>query len=195
MGTYRLSAAGRRVNLALLIGALLIWFFALWSFSSTLGIQYNPAQFWASVQAVFAAGVSVGQVVPALLMLVLIIATPLLIWSLLVEATAHYTPAADGLHVRALGVHILCPWATIQALQAADDDRDEPLDEVICALDPTAQIANPILRALHRLAVGRHRLPIYAGLEHREQLIATIRDQVGLPAPDSTVHAVAKAAG
>lgn len=194
MGTYRLSAAGRRLNLALLFGALLIWFFAFWSFSSTLGIQYSPAEFRPSVQAVFTAGLGVGRVVPALLMLALLIATPLLIWSLLVEGTAQYTLDGDGVRFTALGMTLHCPWRAIAALHAVDEDRDEPLDVVICTVDPTEQIANPILRALQRGVVGRNRLPIYAGLEAREQLITTIRDRAGLPAP-AAAYPAAESAG
>ena len=36
MKTYRLSAAGRRTTLVLLVGALLIWAFAIWTLRSTL---------------------------------------------------------------------------------------------------------------------------------------------------------------
>jgi hypothetical protein len=183
MRTYRLSAAGRRTNLALLIGALVIWFFALWSLSSTLGIQYAPAQFWASVQAVFSAGLGVGRVVPALLMLALIIATPLLIWNLLVEWTASYTPMPDGLQFTALGVQITYPWATIQSLQSGADDQDEPLDAVIVAVDQTEQIAHPLTRALFRQAFGRTRLPIFAGVADRADLVAAIGAAVGRPDP------------
>jgi hypothetical protein len=69
--------------LILLVGALIIWAFALWSFSSTLNVSYNPLLFWSTLSTSFSQGLSVGQVVPALLMLVLIVATPLLIWNLL----------------------------------------------------------------------------------------------------------------
>ncbi|NTW04198.1 MAG: hypothetical protein HGA19_23510, partial [Oscillochloris sp.] len=68
MKTYRLSSAGRRTLIVLLVGALLIWAFALWSFTSTLRINLNPAQLWPSLQASLSAGLGVGQVVPALLM-------------------------------------------------------------------------------------------------------------------------------
>ncbi len=195
MRTYRLSAAGRRLNLTLLIGALLIWFFALWSFSSTLGVQSNPIQFWASLQALFNAGLGVGRVVPALLMLALIIATPLLIWNLLEEWAATYMPTADGLRFTALGIDLTYPWAAIQAVRVVDDDRDEPLDELVFAVDQTGQIPNVVLRALHRQAYGRTRLPIYAGLEDRASLLATVRDHIALPAPHSDVQMSAKAAG
>jgi hypothetical protein len=189
MGTYRLSAAGRRLNLALLIGALVIWLFALWSFSSTLGISYSPLRFWGSVQAALSAGLGVGQVVPALLMLVLIVATPLLIWNVFAEWSASYTPAADGLQFTALGVDLTYPWSTVAAIRPVDDDHDEPLDEVIFTVDQTPQIANPVLRALQRQAHGRARLLIYAGLEDRDGLIATIRERSALPAPPANTPA------
>ena len=56
MKTYRLSSAGRRTARILLVGALIIWAFALWTFRRTLGISYNPLLFWGSLAfALFAA--------------------------------------------------------------------------------------------------------------------------------------------
>jgi hypothetical protein len=175
MKTYRLSPAGRRTSLVLLVGALLIWAFALWSFASTLRLSFNPAQLWPSLQASLAAGLGIGQVVPALLMLTLIVATPLLIWNLLEEWSVAYTPDDDGLRFDSLGIVITCPWPTVAGLRSADDDGDEPLDEILLRQDATMQIANPLLRFLHRQAYGRRRLPVYAGLEDRADLLSVIR--------------------
>lgn len=175
MRTYRLSPAGRRLALVLLVGALLIWAFALWSLSNTLRISYNPLQFWPTLQATLAAGLGVGEVVPALLMLVLIVATPLLVWNLLEEWAAAYGLAADGLRFTSIGITIRYPWAAVRALRPVDDDRDEPLDELVLDRDLTDQIVNPLLRFLHRQAYGRTRLPIYAGVEDRDELVAEIQ--------------------
>lgn len=175
MKTYRLSPSGRRLTMALLVAALLIWAFALWSFSSTLKISYNPLQFWGSLQATLASGLTIGQVVPALLMLVLIVATPLLLWNLLEEWAAGYTPTADGLRFESLGISVTYPWAAVRAVRAADDDPDEPLDELVLSADFTRQIPNPLLRLLHRQAFGGTRLPIYPGVEDRDSLLHEIR--------------------
>ncbi len=175
MKTYRLSAAGRRNVLVLLVAALLIWVFALWSFASTLRISYNPLRFWPSLQESLAQGLSVGQVVPALLMLVLIVATPLLIWALLAEWAAAYTPTPDGLRFESLGVRVTCPWDRVRAVQPVDADADEPFDELLLDTDASAQIAHPVARFLHRQAWGSYRLPIYPGLEERDELLAAIR--------------------
>ena len=70
MKTYRLSSTGRRTALILLVGALIIWAFALWTFRSTLGISYNPVEFWGSLRSSVERGLSISQIVPALLMLV-----------------------------------------------------------------------------------------------------------------------------
>ncbi|MFV9506289.1 MAG: hypothetical protein AB4911_17195 [Oscillochloridaceae bacterium umkhey_bin13] len=177
MKTYRLSPAGRRTTLVLLVAALLIWAFAIWSFASTLQLSYQPQQFWPSLQASLATGLRVGQVVPALLMLALMIATPFLIWNLLSEWAASYTPTAEGLHFESLGVRVLYPWESIASV-ACDDDEDEPFDELVLATDQSGQIANPLLRLLHRQAYGARRLPIYPGLAERDELIATIRSQL-----------------
>jgi hypothetical protein len=183
MKTYRLSAAGRRQTMILLVAALLIWIFAIWSFASTLRISYHPLQLWSSLQQSLAAGLSVGQVVPALLMLGLIVATPLLIWNLLEEWAAAYTPAPEGLRFASLpGIALLYPWTAISAVERADDDPDEPLDELLLRADYSAQISRPVLRFLHRQAFGGKRLPIYAGLEDRDELLAEIQRKLAAPA-------------
>jgi hypothetical protein len=189
MKTYATSAAGRRMLLLLLVGALIIWAFALWSFSNTLNVSYNPLQFWPTLSASIEQGLNVGQIVPALLMLVLIVATPLLIWNLLTEWSASYTPDEDGLGYATLGVALHIPWASIAALRSVDDDSDEPLDELVLTGDYAAQIGNPVLRFLHAQAYGRHKLPIYTGIEQRDELLTLIRNRVPVQA-DGTAGAV-----
>lgn len=186
MQTYRLSPAGRRLTLVLLVAALLIWAFAIWSFASTLRISYNPLQLWPSLQQSLADGLGVGQIVPALLMLALIVATPLLIWNLLEEWAAAYTPAPEGLRFESLGVRVTYPWAAIRALRPADDDAEEPLDELVLDGDYGTQIPNPMVRFLHRQAFGTARLPIFAGLEDRDSLIAAIRGHIATHVPART---------
>ena len=182
MKTYRLSASGRRTALILLVGALAIWGFAFWSFRSTLGIDYNPLAFWASLRTSIESGLGVSQIVPALLMLVLIVATPFLVWNLLEEWAAGYTPTSEGLRFQSLGVGVLYPWAAIRDVRRVDDDGDEPLDELVLAGDYTAQIKNPLLRFLHAQAYGRTTLPLYAGIEDRAQLLDEIRARAGIQA-------------
>lgn len=179
MKTYRLSAAGRRTTVILLIGAVIIWGFALWSFRSTLQISYNPLQFWPSLSASVAAGLSISQLVPALLMLVLIVTTPLLFWNLLEEWGAAYTPTEQGLRFESLGIALTYPWSAITAIRRSDDDSDEPVDELLIEGNQSSQITNPVLRFLHNQAYGRDRLPIYAGLAERDQLISEIRHHAG----------------
>ncbi len=183
MQTYRLSPAGRRLTLVLLVAALLIWAFAIWSFASTLRISYNPLQLWPSLQQSLADGLGVGQVVPALLMLALIVATPFLIWNLIEEWAAAYTPTPEGLRFESLGIRVTYPWTAISAVRRADDDAEEPLDELVLAGDQSAQITNPIVRFLHRQAFGAGRLPIFAGLEERDALLAEIHRRTELPYP------------
>ena len=184
MKTYRLSSSGRRTALILLVGALIIWAFALWTFRSTLGISYNPLAFWGTLRQSVEQGLSVSQIVPALLMLVLIVATPLVIWNILEEWAAAYTPSESGLRFESLGVALTYPWPGIAALRRVDADADEPIDEVILREDYTGQISNPALRFLHRQAYGRTKLPLYAGLEDREALLDEIRRRAGLQEED-----------
>jgi hypothetical protein len=175
MKTYRISSSGRRTALILLVGALVIWVFALWTFGSTLGISYNPAAFWGTLRTSVEQGLSISQIVPGLLMLVLIVATPLVIWNICEELAASYTPAEDGLRFVALGVSLRLPWAGISAIRRVDEESDEPIDELILREDYTGQIRNPLLRFLHAQAYGRTKLPIYAGVMDRGELLATIR--------------------
>jgi hypothetical protein len=180
MKTYRISSSGRRTALILLVGALIIWIFALWTFGSTLGISYNPVAFWGTLRASIEQGLSISQLVPALLMLVLIVATPLVIWNICEELAAAYTPTEDGLRFTALGVRLSLPWAGISAIRRVDEDSDEPMDELILREDYTGQIRNPLLRFLHAQAYGRTKLPIYAGVADRDDLLAVIRQQAEL---------------
>ena len=181
MKTYRLSPSGRRTALILLVGALIIWAFALWTFRRTLGISYNPLLFWSSLRAAIQGdngqGLSIGQIVPALLMLVLIVATPLVIWNILEEWAAAYTPTDAGLRFASLGVDLTYPWAGIGAIRRVDDDADEPMDELLLREDFTRQIRNPLLRFLHGQAYGRTKLPLYAGLQDRDELLNEIRQR------------------
>jgi hypothetical protein len=183
MKTYRLSAAGRRTTLLLLVGALAIWAFALWSFSSTLSVSYNPLNFWATLRTSIEQGLTISQIVPALLMLVLIVATPLLLWNLLEEWAAGYTPTETGLRFESLGVQVTYPWPAISAVRRVDADSDEPLDELLISGDHTRQIRNPVLRFLHAQAYGRYKLPIYAGIEARDELLAAIQERIGHAQP------------
>jgi hypothetical protein len=180
MKTYRISSSGRRTALILLVGALIIWIFAIWTFGSTLGISYNPVAFWSTLRANIEQGLSISQLVPALLMLVLIVATPLVIWNICEELAAAYTPAEDGLRFTALGVKLILPWAGISAIRRVDEDSDEPMDELILREDYTSQIHNPVLRFLHAQAYGRTKLPIYAGVADRDDLLALIHQQAEL---------------
>jgi hypothetical protein len=181
MKTYRLSAGGRRTTMILLAGALAIWGFALWSFRDTLQISYDPRFFLETLNASIKEGIPISRLVPALLMLVLIVATPLLVWNLLEEWDARYTPTDEGLRFESLGIALTYPWEAIQAIRRVDDDSDDPIDELLIAGQHTHQIHNPLLRFLHHQAYGRNKLSLYAGLEDRDELLEEIQQRVPLP--------------
>ncbi|HMP38860.1 MAG TPA: hypothetical protein PKA05_00625 [Roseiflexaceae bacterium] len=129
-------------------------------------------------------GPTLGQVVPALLMLVLVVATPFVIWNLLEEWSAVYTVTDDGLRYQSLGIDMLIPWSAISATRRIDVEAEESADELLLHEDPTPQISNPLLRMLHVQAYGRRKLAIYAGVEQRDELLAAItrRSVEGSPA-------------
>jgi hypothetical protein len=179
MKTYYLSASGRRTAIILLISALIIWGFALWTFGTALDIRYSA--FWQTLSASISQGLSISQIVPALLMLVLVVATPLVIWNVLEEWTAAYTPTDAGLRFESLGVRVTYPWSGIVELRS-QDDGDDPVDELVFNDDYIRQIRNPLLRFLHGQAYGRRRLPVFAGIAQRDELLADIRVRAGLDA-------------
>jgi hypothetical protein len=190
MHTYVLSAAGRRTALILLVAAIIIWGFAIWLFRSTLGASSDPnVGFFDALTANLNQGLSVSQIVPALLALVLIIATPLVIWNIFEEWDAHYTITDDGLQFASLGIRLTYPWQSIQSIRNADNDGDEPFSTLQLNADHTRQIANPLLRFLHRQAFGRRQLQIYPGIQDRDQLLADIRSRANLdPAQSTEAH-------
>ena len=180
MKTYQLSATGRRNVMLLMIGAGLSWIFAIWTFQSTLAISYSPGKILDSLQAALGQGLTVDRTVPALFMLVLMVAAPLTIWNIAMEWVARYTPTGDGLRYDAFGISLVIPWSNISDIRAIDADSDEPSHELRLKMDPSAQINNPVLRLLHVQAYGRVVLPVYAGIEHREELIDEIRRRANL---------------
>lgn len=167
MKNYHLSPSGQRTTLVLLAGALVIWAFAIWTLRSSLAALNTD-------------GPTVSQVVPALLMVILIIATPLVIWNLLEEWSAQYTTSPDGLQFRSMGLVLTIPWDGISAVRLAEQDADEPVHELLLTQDISNQIGNPLVRFLHTQAYGSTKLPIFGGLADREQLLHEIQTHTGV---------------
>ncbi|MCS6840535.1 MAG: hypothetical protein NZ699_08615 [Roseiflexus sp.] len=181
MKTYRLSPSGRRSAIALLIGALLIWVFALWTLRISLATSSDPsASFIHALRENLDRGLTIGQIIPALLMVVLLVATPLTAWGILEELGAQYTLTDAGLHFASFGIALTCPWSSVVGIRRLDDNADEPFDEVALSDDPSTQIRNPLVRWLHRQACGARRLIIYSGLADRDDLLHEIRTRAGL---------------
>lgn len=84
----------------MIIVAMILWVFAVWSIASTLRLRLHPAVFWFDLQQVFTQPPAIEQAVPALLMLVLIVATPLLLWNLIAEWDATFRLTNEGLSIR-----------------------------------------------------------------------------------------------
>ncbi|MGB9723546.1 MAG: hypothetical protein ACP5OO_08820 [Chloroflexia bacterium] len=180
--TYRLSRRGRRTAWLLLAGSLLIWLFALWTLKNTLKIGLRPQTFLPSLQALWgrlsgtAGSMTAEELIPAIIMLALVLVVPLLIWNIIEELRASYTVGPAGITFRSLGIELFYPWSEVVALRPVDEEaEEEPLDELLLKNSRLASIRNPLLRFLHAQAYGRRRLPLYGGLEEREELLKRIR--------------------
>ena len=100
---YRLSAAGRRTALILLLGVAAVWVFAAW----TLVTQALD-------------GLSGPEWVTALLMLGILVVAPVVGWTLLEERSATITADAHGLTYRSItGIHLAYAWPEITGLDPA----------------------------------------------------------------------------
>lgn len=181
MKHYQLSREGRRNAWLMLAGAALIWLFAIWTFQSTLGITYVPGDVGASLGTMWAEGLTVNRTVPAIFMLVLMVAAPLTLWNISMELVCRYEIASEGLRYRAVGVDILIPWDGIAEIRSVDADSDEPSDELILSTAPAAQIPNPLYRLLYNQAYGAKVLPVYPGVAERFELMQEIRRRSGNP--------------
>jgi hypothetical protein len=183
MKSYQLSSVGRRNAMLLLIGAGLIWAFAVWTFQSTLNISYTPEGTSDALGVLWSnEGLSVNKAIPALFMLVLMIAAPLTMWNISMEWVSRYTPTNDGLRYESMMISMLIPWNSISEIRVIDADSDETSHELRLKSDPTTQIANPVWRLLHAQAYGRTILPIHAGVDQRDDLIDEIRRRTNINA-------------
>jgi hypothetical protein len=184
MKTYRLDSTGRWTALLLIAGAAMVWLFALWKLPDMLSseqVRVSYRDLPGTLGAAIAQGLTVSQIVPALLFIVLIVATPLLIWNLVEEWFTTYVVREDGLEYDTVqGISVLYPWTAIRGVRAVDPEATEPTHEVLVDRDALTQIRNPLLRWLHRQAFGRARIPIYAHVTDREELLQEIVSRAGL---------------
>lgn len=135
----------------------------------------------------WAEGLTVNRTVPAIFMLVLMVAAPLTMWNISMELICRYAITEQGLRYTAVGVDITIPWDGIADIRTVDADSDEPSDELILRDTPTAQIPNPLFRLLYSQAYGAKVLPVYPGLIDRSELMAEVRRRSGIPAEQPVV--------
>lgn len=190
---YRLGPAGRRMGYLLLVGALLIWGFALWTLKNTLQISLRPGNLGPSLQnlgrrlvgAEGAAPFTPEEAIPAVVMAVLVLVVPLLIWNIVEELNASFAVGPSGITFRSLGIELHIPWDGIVALRPADEEGEDRTDELVLRDARVSAIRNPLIRFLHCQAYGARRLPLYGGLEEREALLAQIRAYL-VPEPSTS---------
>jgi hypothetical protein len=179
MKTYRLSKRGRNIAAGLALGGFAVWCFAVWKLADVLGISYLRLP--STLRDAVAQGLAASQVVPALLLLVLIVAVPLLIWNVIEEWSTTYTVREDGLvYDTVQGISVRYPWSAIKGLRRVDPEAEEPVHELLVDQSGIYQINSRLLRWLHRQAFGRSRIPIYAHVVDRDELLAAIVSRAGL---------------
>ncbi len=176
MKTYRLTSTGRRTTLILMIATVLIGGFALYTLQSTLGFRY--LDFGPSVAAMLERGLGPGELIPGGILLMMIIAAPLLLWSLWEEWSTTYGVSAEGLTYKTVrGIALHYPWSAVRTVRRRDEG--EAIVEVVVA-PGSAHIPHPLLRWLHHQAFGANIVPIYPGVEARDELIGQIVERAGL---------------
>jgi len=179
MKVYRLSGSARAAAGALALALLAVCGLAIWKLPAVLGASW--ADLPASLGAAWAVGWSAAQIVPALLMVAVIVAAPLLAYNLVEEASASYTVRDDGLLFGVLpGVTVLYPWSAVRGLGPVDPEESEPAYELRVDSRSMRQLRSPLLRWLHQQAWGRSRVPIYAHVAGRDALIDEIAERIGI---------------
>ena len=185
--TYVLSKDGRRTAIILLLGVASIWIFALWSLITILDD-----------------GISGVEWVSAFLMLGILVVAPLVAWTLLEEINSRISVNDAGLRYRTLGgIDLAYSWDSLAGFEQARDpkrgrvarfflgkEEEQPAPDAEDALDGTEEepdtdllrvrdgasprIGNTVVSFLHRQAHGSA-VPIYGGIEDREELLGEIR--------------------
>jgi hypothetical protein len=152
---------------------------AIWKLPAVLGASWaDPA---GTFGAAWSEGWSAAQIVPALLMVAAIVAAPLLAYNLVEEASASYVVREDGLLFGVLpGVKVLYPWSAVRGFGPLDPEESEPAYELRVDSRAMQQLHSPLLRWLHQQAWGRSRVPIYAHVAGRDELINEIMERTGM---------------
>jgi hypothetical protein len=177
MKVYRLSSSARVAAAGMALAAIAVFGAAIWKLPAVLGASW--ADLPGTLGAAWAEGWSAAQVVPALLMVAVIVAAPLLAYNLVEEASASYTICEDGLLFGVLpGVKVLYPWSAVRGFGPLDPEESEPAYELRVDSRGLRQLRSPLLRWLHQQAWGRSRVPIYAHVAGRDELIDEILDKI-----------------
>jgi hypothetical protein len=176
MKTYRLAPSGRRLTLTLMLGTLLLWFWVIWLVGA--GYAAPGMTFRAALQN----GSDAAHVIPAGVLLAMIVVTPLLLWSLWQEWRTSYTLSDDGLTYRTAAGSLHYTWPSVRGVEIKDDPK--ALGAVLVTPGGLKQIRNPLSRWLCRQTFGADRVPLYAGIENRDELVQEITRRIGSATTD-----------
>ena len=185
---YALSRDGRRTAIILLLGVASMWVFALWSLITILDDGITGVE-WVS----------------SFLMLGILVVAPMVAWTLLEELNSRISLSDTSLRYQSLGgIDLAYSWDDLAGFQQAgqrgkvarfflsdkeaqpaveaeasvDDIEEEPSTQLLHVRDGHGpQIGNPVVSFLHRQAHGTN-VPIYGGIENREELLGEIRTRL-----------------
>ncbi len=177
MKTYRLTRQGRILTLSLIAAVVLLWIFALLSLPGVLGMSYRdfPGSLWVAARD----GFDASELIPAAILVAMLVAAPMVLAGLVEEWSARYGVTDDALLYQTLpGIALRAPWTAIRSLRGAE--RDASVAEVMVPPETLGAIRSPILRAVHRHAIGADRIPIPWDVENRDDLLAEIVRRSGL---------------
>jgi hypothetical protein len=155
----------------LMIAGLAIWFFAFAVLRATLQISY--LHLLSTLSAAIRQGLGPGQLILAGILLAMIVAVPLVLWNLWEEWSTSYTVTDDKLIYRTTrGITLEYSWSMLKGIRPAEADGIPAT--VMVREDASRQIPNRFLRWLHRQVFGIRTIPIYSGVEDRDELLAEI---------------------
>ncbi len=155
METFVPSRRAKHVVLTLLGAAGSLWIYAV------LTLRW------------YLVNMDLSRVVPAFFLALVVVAGPLLWWTLLCEYFCRIEAGEAGLRLRAPGFELAFPWGLVQGIKPGP--VSDTLELKVSALP---LIRNPLVRVLYWQAYGARGVPLWKGLENRDRLLEIVRNHI-----------------